>query len=96
MASAPRIRRISSQKELETMIDDYITQGYEVITQGENSTLLRKKSWGSAGGHVIVALITVWFTFGVGNAIYAAYAHNSAEQIMLRLEIPETSHNRIA
>lgn len=84
--AAPRLRRVSSQKELENAVDDYITQGYEVITQGEKSTLLRKKTWGSAGGHVMCAIATAWWTLGIGNAIYAVYAHNAAEQVMLKIE----------
>jgi hypothetical protein len=84
--AAPRLRRVGSRKELEGILDDYITQGYEVINQGEASALLRKKTWGSAGGHVLWALLTVWFTFGFGNLAYALVAHFTAEQVMLKIE----------
>ena len=86
--AAPRLRRVSSQKELEAVLDDYITQGYEVINQGEKSTLIRKKAWGTAGGHMICALLTVWWTIGIGNLAYALYAHYAAEQVVLRIEAP--------
>lgn len=84
--AAPRLRKTSSQKEMENLIDDYITQGYEVIERGERSTMLRKKTWGSSSGHVLWFCLTVWFTIGFGNLIYALIAHNSAEKVFLKWE----------
>ena len=82
---APRLRKVSSKKEFDTLVDDYITQGYEVLTSGENTSLLRKKEWGSAGGHLVVALLTVWWTIGIGNLAYALFSHFSAEQVMVKI-----------
>ena len=84
--SAPRIRRVRDQREMENLLDDYITQGYEVITQGNNSTLVRRKTWGSVAGHLFCALVTVWFTMGLGNVGYALVAHFTAEQVMIKIE----------
>jgi len=84
--SAPRLRRVRSQMEMENLIDDYVTQGYEVIQQGNTTTLVRKKTWGSVAGHVFCALITVWFLFGLGNVGYALVAHYTAEQVMIKIE----------
>jgi len=87
--AAPRLRRLSTQREMDNQIDDYITQGYELITRGDATALLRKKSWGSGGGHLLWFLLTFWFTLGIGNAIYAAIAHYNAEQVMLKIDMPE-------
>ena len=84
--AAPRLRKTSSQKEMENLIDDYITQGYEVIERGERSTMLRKKTWGSSSGHVLWICLTGWWTFGLGNLVYALIAHNSAESVFLKWE----------
>lgn len=84
-----RIRKTQSQREHDSIVDDFVTQGHEVIEQGERTTLLRKKSWGSLLGHTIVALLTIWWTFGVGNLVYALVAHYTAEKIMVRIEEPE-------
>jgi len=86
---APRLRRLSNLREMENHIDDYITQGYEIVTSGEASVLLRKKTWGSGGGHLLWFLLTFWFTLGIGNAIYAAIAHFNAEQVMLKIDAAE-------
>jgi len=84
--TAPRMRRVTSRKEMEILIDDFITTGFEIITQGENSALLRKKTWGTGGGHLLWAVLTGWFSLGFGNAIYAFVAHQNAEQVMLKIE----------
>jgi hypothetical protein len=83
--AAPRLRKVSSRKEFDSMLDDYITQGYEVLNQGENSTLLRKKTWGSGAGHTLWAIFTAWWTIGLGNLAYALIVHYSAEQVMLKI-----------
>ena len=67
---------------MENIIDDYITQGYEIIARGENNAMLRRKTWGSAFGHLLLAM----FTLGIGNLIYAFVAHNSAEKVMLKID----------
>jgi len=83
--SAPRLRKVNSSKELDTVVDDYITQGYKVQSTGENSTLLRKNQWGSTGGHLLVALLTIWWTLGVGNLIYALIAYSGSEKVMVKI-----------
>lgn len=40
---ANRIRRCSTRKEFEQVIDDFITTGYEIQTRSENNALLVKK-----------------------------------------------------
>ena len=44
---ANRIRRCSTKKELEQLVDDYVTQGYKIQSQGENNALVVKgvKNW---------------------------------------------------
>jgi len=74
---------------MENHVDDYITQGYEIVTRGKDSVLLHKKTWGSGAGHLLWFLLTFWFTFGIGNAVYAAIAHFNAEQLMLKIDAAE-------
>ena len=38
--AAPRLRKVSSRKEFDGVLDDYITQGYEVINQEEGQTVM--------------------------------------------------------
>lgn len=76
--AAPRLRRVSSRKEMENLIDDYVTQGYAILEQSERNAMVQKKSWGTSDGHILWALLTFWWTIGIGNLIYAFIAKSQA------------------
>jgi hypothetical protein len=80
--AAQRIRHAKSVREAEQMRDEFITLGYKVESSGENTTIVKKTSWGSVSGHLLVALFTVWWTLGLGNLAYALIAHKSDEVLI--------------
>ena len=84
--AAPRIRRVSNHRELQQVRDDFMTQGYEVLREGEGTIVMRSKTWGSSGYHVVIALLTGWWTFFIPNVVYALVAHNGAEQVIVEFE----------
>lgn len=84
--AAPRLRKVMSKKEADNLVDDYVTQGYEILEQGERSTLVRKVSWGTLGGHVLWALLTVWFTAGLGNLVYALIIRYGGEKVLVKVD----------
>lgn len=46
-----------------------------------------RRTFGSADEHLAVALVTVWFTMGIGNALWGAYRYFSdAERAVLRAD----------
>jgi len=81
-----RIRRVDDRKEMESRVEDFLTRGYKVKDRGETSTRLKKKNWGSGGGHIAVAALTIWWTFGVGNVAYALYKYFTAEEVHVKVE----------
>lgn len=80
-----RIRRVDDQKEMDKVIDDFITQGYKVKSRGERSAMMKEKNYGSVGIHIIILIFTFW-TFGIANAIYLAYAYFSADEVQIKVE----------
>lgn len=54
-------------------IDDEQVEGWKVKEDGDERVVMHKPNYGSFGGHVLVAVLTVWWTVGLGNAAYAAY-----------------------
>ena len=86
-----RLRRTETQNEYERVIDDYITQGYAVQNRGQHSAVLKKKSYGGVGTHIVVALLTAWWTFFLGNALYAWYANYSADKVTVKLSDQDAS-----
>ena len=86
MPNEPRLRRVHSESEMEQIIDDYVTQGYEIVNRGERSSLVRKKQLGTGLGHFLTFLLTVWWTFGLGNLSYAMVArYMLSEKVLVRL-----------
>lgn len=81
-----RIYRVESRKELDKKIDEYITRGYTVKYRGERTAHLKKKNWGSGENHAIIALLTVWWTVGMANALYAIYKRVTAEEVEFKVD----------
>src|SRR4051794_23611325 len=82
-----RIRRVADQREAERTRDDMITTGYKVKAEGENSVLMSNAGWGSVGGHIVVALLTVWWTLGLGNLVYALIAHyTQGDSVLIKID----------
>lgn len=85
MAEA-RIRHAKSVREAEQLRDEYITQGYKVESAGENTTVVKKSTWGSTAGHIGVAVFTVWWTLGLGNLVYALIVHKS-DEVLIKVDV---------
>jgi len=85
-----RVRRVSDRKELERSVDEFITRGYRIKSEGETSTRLKQKDWGDAAMHLIIAVLTVWWTFGLANVLYAIYKRVNAEEVVIRIDENES------
>ena len=81
---ANRIRRATSMREFEQLIDDYVTTGYVVEQRGESNALVVKK--GVHKHHAIVAILTAWWTLGIGNLIYALTPVKNEDEVLIKLE----------
>ena len=82
----PRIRRVESRKEMERTVEDFLTRGYKIKDEGQESTMLKKKNWGTGGMHVVIAVLTIWWTLGLGNVAYAIYKYLTAEEVQVKVE----------
>lgn len=81
-----RVRRVEDRTELDESVDEFITRGYRVKSEGETSALLKERDWGDSGTHLILAVLTGWWTFGLSNALYAIYKYATAEEVVIKLE----------
>lgn len=81
-----RIRKCDDEQEYERVIDDHITQGYEVKDRGERSARLKKTTFGSLGAHIVILIFFFW-TFGLANAAYAGYKYwTDSKEMQVRIE----------
>lgn len=56
-------------------IEDERVEGWKIKEDGDERVVMYKPNYGSLGAHVLVLLLTVWVTFGLGNVAYAAYCY---------------------
>lgn len=52
---------------------DAETLGYVVESLEEDRTVLLKRQYGGWRSHALIALVSFWFTFGIGNVLWAAF-----------------------
>ncbi|MDE6504348.1 MAG: hypothetical protein K2L42_00590 [Clostridia bacterium] len=81
---ANRIRRCATRKEFEQIVDDFVTTGYVVKSRGEDNALLVKK--GQHTKHGLVALLTFWWTLGLGNLIYALIPVKNEDEVLVKID----------
>lgn len=63
------------ERAFKRAIDDKKVEGWDVKSREGDRVILIKQGFGSLGSHVLVAILTAWWTFFLGNAIYAAYKY---------------------
>lgn len=59
--------------DLQTKIDDKRVEGWSLHAEQGDRAVMVKRHYGGIGGHVLIALLTLWWTLGLGNIAYAAY-----------------------
>ena len=81
------VKRVKDKKALETAVEDAQAEGWKLSAQSDGTAVLKKPgNLGSIVGHVVVFVLTVWWTFFLGNILYATYRYVSGSQ-ELRIKI---------
>lgn len=78
------------------LIDDEKVEGWKVKEDGDARVVMYKPNYGSLGGHALIALLTIWWTLGIGNLLYAAYkyfAHSDKKVVRDEAAPSETTHS---
>lgn len=79
-----RIKKVANLRDLERAVDDYITQGYKVVSRGEETAAVIKRA--KKTQHLLILLLTGWFTFGFGNLIYALIPSKAEDEVLIRID----------
>jgi len=82
-----RIRNVENKREFEKTIEDYITLGYRIVSgQGTTTVKVKKTEYGGIGAHILIAIVTAWWTFFLGNIAYLLFKYLNSEEVLIRLE----------
>ena len=65
------------REALDRKVDDAKVEGWKVSKEQGDRVIMKKPNYGTMGGHILIALLTIWWTLGIGNALYAAYKYFS-------------------
>ncbi|TMT85935.1 zinc ribbon domain-containing protein [Haloterrigena sp. H1] len=71
-------------KRVQQEIDDLVAQGWRIEEETPDRVVMVDREFGSVGSHIVVALLTFWFSLGVGNVVWAAYNYvsNSRRRVL--------------
>ena len=79
---------------LEREVEDLTVEGWKLHEQhGDDRVTMLKPDYGSFGPHALVALLTAWWTLGLGNVAYAAkrYWMNSTKKVVRAEDVADTT-----
>jgi len=62
-------------RDFQARIDAAREDGWRVTEEGPDRVALKRPSYGSRLGHLLVGAATVWWSFGLGNLAYALYEY---------------------
>lgn len=62
-------------KHLQRQIDDLVAQGWRIEDEDTDRVVMVDREFGSLGSHLIVAVLTIWWTMGLGNLAWGAYKY---------------------
>jgi hypothetical protein len=84
------VKRVSKAK-LQQTIEDSVVEGWNLKSQNENIAILTKPgTWGSMGAHFLVFIFTAWWSFFLGNAVYAVYAYlTTRSELQIKADLEE-------
>ena len=68
------VKRVT-KKEYENYVEDRVAEGYKLQSKTEREANLVKRNLGKGLWHFIIALLTIWWTFGLGNLVYLLFAY---------------------
>ncbi|WP_226481642.1 zinc ribbon domain-containing protein [Natrinema amylolyticum] len=64
-------------KRLQREIDELVAQGWTIEEETPDRVVMVDREFGSVVSHVLVAVLTFWFSMGLGNIAWGAYNYVS-------------------
>ncbi|WP_246999511.1 zinc ribbon domain-containing protein [Halosolutus gelatinilyticus] len=69
---------------LQREIDTLVAQGWAIEDEAPDRVVMVDREFGSVASHIVVAMLTIWWTMGLGNVLWGAYnyAANSRRRVL--------------
>ena len=71
-------------KRVQREVDDLVARGWTIEEEAPDHVVMVDREFGSLLSHLLVAVLTFWFSMGVGNVVWAAYNYvaNSRRRVL--------------
>lgn len=89
-----RIRKLDTKKEFEDAIDTYYMMDYKLENHTGNKAILKKGGNGNIGIHIVLFLLTFWWTLCLGNLAYALYSRSKIDEVILKIKEVGINENK--
>ncbi|WP_339103997.1 zinc ribbon domain-containing protein [Haloterrigena salinisoli] len=79
------MRRTSARStRLQREIDELVARGWTIEEEAPDHVVMIDRAFGSLVSHLLVAILTFWFSMGLGNVVWAAYNYvaNSERRVL--------------
>jgi hypothetical protein len=68
-------------------VEDKKTEGYNLQSKTNTQAVLVKRTYGKALWHIVILILTVWWTLGIGNLLYLLYSYfGKADVIEIKID----------
>ena len=74
------------KKEFEDGIDTQYMMDYKLENHTGNKVILKKGSNGNSGIHIVLFLLTAWWTFCLRNLAYVLYSRSKIDEVILKIK----------
>lgn len=81
-----RVRNFETEKEARMFVDDKISEDYKILSEGANSIRIKKVQYGSFAAHILIFILTVWWTLGIANVLYAVYKYVTGDEVLVKFQ----------
>ncbi|WP_435180022.1 zinc ribbon domain-containing protein [Halorussus sp. AFM4] len=72
-------------ENLQREIDDLIARGWRIESETPERVVMVKRNVGSLGVHLLLAILTGWWSFGLVNLVYGGYKYlNDSQRRVIR------------
>ena len=78
-----RTRTCATKKEFNLAIEDFLERGY--VLESRNKTSAKLVSKKEKKYHGLIALLTIWWSFGLGNLIYGLLPTERYDEVTILL-----------
>ncbi len=81
------IIRVKNEKELETQTENAIMEGFKIENKTNKMvTLVKAGNFGNPIIHLLVFVLTGWWSLLITNIIYAVYCYTKTQNRLIKVE----------